>query len=289
MEIKLDELKLQKGYNYHFLGTTFHHPTLQEIVDLENGYKEYSEMVYSLITSVKNIADILWCENKIWYEDIKSDWDFFTQREILTCRQMPVKIELDGDSFETEGMFLSEATTKALNYFLGQNFEYVFLSKQIENSEESQILFVACMPDEEGLLVAKEDSLKFTEIYYNELNNFLVTINWVSTENEIDFTKGGNRYSKEYRLKQVYKKRKRNKKPNFTFGSIISSLIGSGISYEEIWKFPIYEVYECYYRLSKIKDYENTSYAYYAGNIDTKKHPIKWEEINWSSVLNIKK
>ena len=35
----------------------------------------------------------------------------------------------------------------------------------------------------------------------------------------------------------------------------------------------------------KIEEYNNTMSALYAGGIDTKKNPINWDKINWSSVI----
>ena len=45
-------------------------------------------------------------------------------------------------------------------------------------------------------------------------------------------------------------------------------------------------IYELYYRYIKIDDWKNTMQALHSGCIDTKKNPIEWEKINWSSVIN---
>ena len=287
MGIKFDELKLQRGYDYPYMQVKFKHPKLQEIVDLKNGYYEYRSMVESFTTSIIDIADILWCEAKIWYEDIKSDWFFFVQQQILFNNKKTIRIKLDGEDFETEGIFLSKNATKALNYFLGLKGEYVFIIKQIENTEEKQIIINHCKQDETGKLYTDDDSLKFTETHYNEFKNFLRTINWEKEDKEIDFQNGGTRKAKEYMLRQKYKKRKKNKKGDINFSSIISSLIAKGINYEDIWKLPIYEIYELYYRFNKIVSYENTANAFYTGNIDTKKATINWSEIDWSAIIKI--
>lgn len=287
MDIAIDELKLQRGFNYPYMQVEFKHPKLQEIVDLKEGYLEYRRMVESITLSVIDLADILWCETKVWYEDIESDWLFFVQQQILFNNKKTIRIKLDGEEFETEGVFLSEYATKALNYFLGLNGEYVFIVKEIENSEDRQIILNYCKLSENGELYTDDDCLKFTEAHYNELKKFLKTINWDKEDKEIDFQQGGTRKAKEYMLQQKYKKRKKNKKGDMNFSCIISSLIAKGIRYEDIWNLPIYEVYELYYRLNKIIRYENINNAYYTGNIDTKKTTINWSEIDWSTIIKI--
>lgn len=287
MNISLDELKLQRGYNYTYMQVEFKHPKLQEIVDLKGGYSEYRSMVDSISLSTIDLADVLWCEIKVWYEDIESDWLFFVQQQILFNNKKLVRIKLEGDNFITEGMFLSEYATKALNYFLGLKGEYVFIVKEIDNSEEKQIILNYCEKNEDGELYTDDNCLKFTETHYNELKNFLKTINWDKDDKDLDVQQGGTRRAKELILRQKYKKRKKNKKGDINLSSIVSSIIAKGIRYEEVWQLPIYEIYEIYYRLNKIVNYENTTNAYYAGNIDTKKTSINWSEIDWSAIIKI--
>ena len=265
----------------------FKHPKLQEIVDLKGGYSEYRSMVDSVSLSTIDLADVLWCETKVWYEDIESDWLFFVQQQILFNNKKSVRIKLEGDNFITEGMFLSDYATKALNYFLGLKGEYVFIVKEIENSEEKQIILNYCETDKNGELYTDDSCLKFTEAHYNELKNFLKIINWDKEDKDLDVQQGGTRKAKELILRQKYKKRKKNKKGDINLSSIVSSIIAKGIRYEEVWQLPIYEVYEIYYRLNKIVNYENTTNAYYAGNIDTKKTTINWSEIDWSAIIKI--
>ena len=49
-------------------------PKIKDIIEL--GYDTYMKYVSILITTKYDVADVLWFENKIWYEDIKNDWDF---------------------------------------------------------------------------------------------------------------------------------------------------------------------------------------------------------------------
>ena len=58
------------------------HPKVNKLFSDDVGkdvYSEYMKNLTLIITQSKDIADILWVENKIWYEDIKSEYEFFIQ------------------------------------------------------------------------------------------------------------------------------------------------------------------------------------------------------------------
>ena len=55
------------------------HPKLIDIVD---DYETYQLHLSIMVSTSLDVADLLWVESKIWYEDIKSEWKFFIQKAI---------------------------------------------------------------------------------------------------------------------------------------------------------------------------------------------------------------
>lgn len=283
----MEELSLLYGDDLHLDEIhSVRHPTLRDIKSI--GYEKYLQYVYLLISNSKDVADILWVEGKVWYEDIESEWEFFIQQSLLESKECDADILLDGEHTFGKGIVADAILNEALCFFLRLDGEFVFIQKAIENSDKKQIILVNAKYDENSVLLITDDCFKFTEYYYNLITQYLKDINWI----KIDylFLKGGNKWAKTVILKQRYKERKSKSSlnaPTVTIGSIISSIIAKGTSMRDIWDFPIYLVYDIYYRQCKIENYNNTMSALYSGGLDTKKNPINWEKINWSSVLTI--
>ena len=73
-----DSLKLSQLYSCK-------HPTLLDIEQLQtpNG-NLYLQYVNTLTSTSLDIADILWKECNIWYEDIKNEWQFFIEKGLTS-------------------------------------------------------------------------------------------------------------------------------------------------------------------------------------------------------------
>ena len=298
----MNSLSLQRGRGL-FLNAKYSvkHPTLGEIENLdydkyeqglvdEYGYDKYNQLLYALILNSKDLADILWFENQIWYEDIKSEWDFFIQRALAQTKIIEVDMNIEDIQGRTKAIAIDGNIKEALNFFLDIDGEFILIEKAIENSDQYQIILCNAQYKEQYInengdsitvYDVDESSFKFTELYYNKVVEFLKQINWINIE--YDFVKGGTRNAKIYILKNLYKKRNKIKKQSIDISTINSSVIAKGK--QDTWAMPIYAFYDCYYRLVKIEEYNNTMSALYAGGIDTKKNPINWEKINWSSVI----
>ena len=298
----MNNLSLQRGRKL-FLNKTYYvkHPTLGEIESLdydkyeqglvnEYGYDKYNQLLYALILNSKDLADILWFENQIWYEDIKSEWDFFIQRALAQTKIIEVDMNIEDIQGRTKAIAIDGNIKEALNFFLDIDGEFILIEKAIENSDQYQIILCNAQYKEQYInengdsitvYDVDENSFKFTELYYNKVVEFLKQINWINIE--YDFVKGGTRNAKIYILKNLYKKRNKIKKQSIDISTINSSVIAKGK--QDTWAMPIYAFYDCYYRLVKIEEYNNTMSALYAGGIDTKKNSIDWEKINWSSVI----
>lgn len=276
----MDELALQR--NKPFItetGLCMKQPTLDNIADI--GYSQYQSYLYAIISTPKDIADILWCKMKVWYEDIKSDWAFFLQSSLTDGRTVEVII----NTYSTMALGINEEQKNAFNFFLNKDCDYIIVNKKDAGEEPSDIYImgVEYTDNTKTTCIIDDHSFKISEDIYNDIVMFLKNTNWASFE--YDFTKGGTKRAKKYILEHDYKTRMKQKKPNVTLSSIVSSLIAKGQSYDGIWNFPVYMIYDLYYRYIKIDDWNNTMRALHSGCIDTKKNPINWDKINWSSII----
>ena len=283
----MDRLSLIKGKPLNLLDNLYvKHPTLSEIENLgENKYYEYLSCLTA--TSV-DVADILWFDLGIWYEDIESEWDFFLQKCLSNNESVKIRIKRSGSNLvktERNCIAINKKYTDAINFFLGTTGIYIVA--EINTFEKQKILYNATPVFKDDNLsyyfVDEEKSIKFTDFIYRETMKFLMQINWISKE--YDFLKGGTKGAKRYILNNMHKKRKKAHEDIIDLGSITSSLISKGIDAEFVWNMPIYLFYDVYYRFMKIDEYNNTANAFYNGCIDVKKTPINWENINWTTII----
>ena len=148
----MNNLSLQRGRGL-FLNAKYSvkHPTLGEIENLdydkyeqglvnEYGYDKYNQLLYALILNSKDLADILWFENQIWYEDIKSEWDFFIQRALAQTKIIEVDMNIEDIQGRTKAIAIDGNIKEALNFFLDIDGEFILIEKAIENSDQYQII-----------------------------------------------------------------------------------------------------------------------------------------------------
>lgn len=304
----VNDLQLLRGDSYELInGLLVKHPKLIDIYELdkranskENTDKlkdtqnddvvqDYATYRNLLVSNKYDVADILWCELNIWYEDIK-DWDFFLQKSLMTERKLDVYIEtLIGEiviPIKKEAACIDKMTAKALNYFLGLTGEYIVLDLNHDDIEEMVLCNVA--ENDDGLYIINQDNVKITEIIFKQMIEFLNLIHW--NKPDYEFLKGGSVGARKYILKHNYKERKKPKQDEYiiTLGSLVSSLIAKGTRYDDIWNYPIYLIYDLYFRHVKINEWQNTIDALHQGCIDTDKNPIDWQKLNWGSIISLK-
>ena len=142
--------------------------------------------------------------------------------------------------------------------------------------------------DDNIYLYCDEHEIAINEHFQMQISDFIRNINFMPMKHD-NIDNCGNRLTKIFKLEQQYKKRKRKKKQNvkIDLSSILSSLIWKGGKGSEVWNFPIYSVYDGYFRLNLIDNYDKTLTALYSGNIDTTKNKIDIEKINWSNIIKI--
>lgn len=88
---------------------------------------------------------------------------------------------------------------------------------------------------------------------------------------------------------KIQKSRQKAPKPksNIDLHSIISSVAWKcGVGINEIWNLTIYQLYDAYYRLNVIDNYDNITSGVYAGTIDGKK--IDLRKHHWSNIIKLK-
>lgn len=280
----MDKLSLLKGNALRLTDElSIRNITLGEIIDI--GYDKYIDYLSTMISSSLDVADILWYEMQIWYEDIKDEWTFFLQKSINEKELIDVYFYENNNIvyIEKDCMCISKMYEDALNFFFQLNGKYIVLEKK--NGESSQLILCNVKLNEKNKYTLESSSFKFTKYLYELLIPFLKEINWIN--DYYDFTHGGNKRAKKTILLHHYNSRhsKHRKMSYITLDSIVSSLISSGHNFKDIWDYPIYLIYDQYYRTIKINEYNNTINALYNGCIDTKKNPINWEKINWSAVI----
>lgn len=281
----MDKLSLLKGLPLKITDTiNLHHCTLGEIAEIGND--KYIEHLLTLTSSSLDVADVLLYEMEIWYEDIKDEWIFFLQKCIDDKETINILVKDENNKLigiETECITINKSYEDTLNYFFHLNGKYII--SEIDTNGVKQFVIINVSVDENGNNFITESSFKFTKYIYEISVNFLKEIHWIN--DDYDFIHGGTKRAKKYMLLQNYKDRQKphKKKPNITLESIVSSLISYGHNAKDIWDYPIYLIYDQYYRTIQINEYKNTITALYNGCIDTKKNPINWDKINWSAVI----
>jgi len=300
----MSNLMLLHGENLELLnGIMIKCPKVYDVLELEKlkilnkskfpeeSFGDYNDYVQILTSTSLDVADILWFDMQIWYEDIKSEWNFFVQKSILNKKMIDVFLEVEiGEkklNIKKQAVTIDKLYRDSLNYFLGLSGEYVLLDITSEN-KDTQVVMCNVQKNELNEYIIDDNNIRFTEVLYYSLLDYLKKINWMIKK--YMFLDGGAKYAKRYILKEEYKQRNKknnNEKYYVSFDSIISSLIAKGINYNDIWNFPVYLVYDLYYRNIKIDDWKNTMDALHNGCIDTTKNPINWDQLNWGSVINL--
>lgn len=289
--MNINKLFLQHGNNMPLYKNFYiKHPKLIDIVELQGTEKDLYSSYISVLTSTSlDIADILWVEQQIWYEDIKNEWLFFIEKACIESKEITFykkNIDKDNDNIKSipnKSILINDDFCKAIGFFTDVSTDYI-----VYNTDDNMVL-LSVNKDSDGFYYYTDNSFMFTEYCYNICKQFLSKINWIDNK-DYDVIHGGTKYAKKYILQNEYNCRmddlKRHKPPLITLDSITSSLMAKGISPKEIWDLPIYLIYNLYYRYIQFESWNGTTQALYNGCVDTKKHPINWEKINWSKIID---
>lgn len=293
MEIPISKLSLMNGDDfklYSHNGTDYYirNPKLLDIVELDKIEPgKYFEYLFILSSTVNDVADVLWCETQTWYEDL-DDWAFFIQRNITTEQNKLSNIYTidyagkDQIKIYLDCILMSDNFNDAMNYFFNTTGKYVIINKERDGNYDNFIT-INVHEASNNCYVYNTNNLKLSKHTYNIMIEYLSKLHWI--KRDYDFLHGGTKKAKKYILQNDYKTRKKNKKPKVDLSSIVSSLIAKGQRKEEVFNMSIYLIYELFYRYYRIENYDNTMTALYTGNIDTKKHPVNFDKIDWSNII----
>ena len=258
------------------------HPTLADVCDLD----KYENYTYIMMITSDDIADVMWHNSKKLYTDIKSEWLFFIQKELISARGSDVYV-VDNNVYRIDSncVLINSDYRDALNYFLSLDCEYMVMTVGTGDNEQ---ITLRSLNRDGNMLIFNKDNFQFTESFYLQMVEYLRQIN--DYHPDYYWKKCPTKRGKKMLLEQEYRRResreKNNRKSNVDLGSLVSALIARGQPYKEIWDYPIYMIYDLYRRLSKVDEYNGTMRALYSGCIDTKKNPINWDKVNWAAIIN---
>lgn len=149
-----------------------------------------------------------------------------------------------------------------------------FCENKIEFVDEMGLFFLGDVTEQR--VIHKEN--------YEAIKNTLLLQNYIPLHVKPNF---GNE-----RAKELYVRIRRNKKMYSSSqedGSRLFSVISS-ISWKSriglsVWDLTIYQLFDAYYRLSVVDQYEHTMQGIYAGTIDGQK--VRQKELDWSKNIDI--
>ena len=259
---------------------------LSDVVSIgEDIYREY---VGIFTTTSVDIADILFFDMGIWYQNIDNEWNFFVEKSLVNSRDITVRFNIGNFEIDQKLKSVNESYKKAFNFLFeykeNPDVEREYFLWQTGNKKDGYQMVLASAIKDGDKYVYNENNFKITEHYYRLIMDFVTTSNWIKKDD--DLLKCKTRKAKIWKMEDMKRKRKSIRKKDLVdLSSIVSSLITKGQNYSDIWDYPIYLIYDIYYRLMKIDNYENISFAYYNGKIDTKKTKIDFDKINWSNII----
>lgn len=125
-----------------------------------------------------------------------------------------------------------------------------------------------------------------TENKFNEIKNVIKQSNCLRELEKEEEIKPGNERAKKFIEMLKLKKQNAPKTNDINLISIISSIAWrSHIGINSVWDLTIYQLYDAFYRLDVIDNYDKTLTGIYAGTIDGKK--INLKKINWAKFIKI--
>lgn len=259
---------------------------LSDVVSIgEDTYREY---VGIFTTTSVDIADILFFDMGIWYQNIDNEWNFFVEKSLVNSKDITVRFNIGNFEIDQKLKSVNESYKKAFNFLFeykeNPDVEREYFLWQTGNKKDGYQMVLASAIKDGDKYVYNENNFKITEHYYRLIMDFVTTSNWIKKDD--DLLRCKTRKAKIWKMEDMKRKRKSIRKKDLVdLSSIVSSLITKGQNYSDIWDYPIYLIYDIYYRLMKIDNYENISFAYYNGKIDTKKTKIDFDKINWSNII----
>jgi hypothetical protein len=132
------------------------------------------------------------------------------------------------------------------------------------------------------------DESVLTEEKFDYIKRLVRIANNIPEKTQEEEYKAGNERARKFleKLKKQREEIQKVKKQKINLHSMISAVGWKAQSFDFISKLNIYQLYDGYYRLGVIDNYNHTMTGIYSGNIDGSK--IKLDDINWSNIIKIK-
>lgn len=209
--------------------------------------QEYTSWSSAIITKPKDIADILWVKQNIYYKDL-DEWLFV----FIQCFDL-----------QTNKIVKNSPLLKGLRYM----FEYDFVPTINPNEDNIEKRFYFNIYNKNQEWLAKIDKVNFEKIreiicLVNYIKpNELSTWNYAYDKHE---KKALSNYYKKYRERDVSK----NKNYDFSLETVLRFLkLETHTSYEELLDNSLYEIYSCYSMKSSTYQTLALNVGIYGGNL----------------------
>ena len=293
-DTKFSSLYLQSGFDYVLYTVngrdyTVRNPKLRDVLDLEKREPGlYYSYLYMLSTISLDMAEALWVESGIYWEEIKDEWAFFLQRCLGgEFHFIDVLVSEDNTKVITNALQVCDYYRDAFNWFFHTTGEWIFMT---DNSVQTQNM------DNTSLVNVKEIQYRGRNVYeYNE-DNYRLTFHTRSIL--VDYLKKVNGDVDDYEfmrfpleksckifLEKMYKKHQKEAKrgAKVDLSSMVSSVVARGQSYKDLLDYPIFLIRDLYQRFYKIDNYNLTVQGYLQHGDPKKK--LDYDKIDWGVII----
>lgn len=291
---KLSNLYLQSGFDFILYSKdgrdySVRNPTLRDVIELEKREVGlYYTYLYRICTSSLDMAEELWCEAGIYYEDIKSEWAFFIQRALGgELRFIDTIVKENSSEIIVPAVRVCDAFRDAFNWFFRTTGEWILLTN--ENIEVDNM-------DNTSLVNVEETTYRKRKVYRYEETNYRLTFFTLGTlqeylkkinhiENDYEFTRVAFKSATKKYLTYMYKQHQSEAKrgARIDLSSIVSSLVTRGQRYQDILDYSLYLIRDMFSRYYKIDNYNNTVMAYLQNG--DPKNKLDFEKIDWGVII----
>lgn len=192
----------------------------------------------------------------------------------------------DVDDLELENVDLTALTTYDLIVTQCEvNKEYLqlvtdalsmFFKDKVGYSNEYYLFYLGDIRD--GRIIYRDN--------YEDIKAIIRKQNFIQEKKKEEYNPA-NEQAKQFieKLKRLKKERPKTKE-TVNLHSIISSIAWkSHIGIHAVWDLTIYQLFDAYYRLDVVDNYDKTLAGIYAGTVDASK--INMKELNWSKIIRL--
>jgi ABC-type multidrug transport system ATPase subunit len=152
----------------------------------------------------------------------------------------------------------------------------MFFKDKVSYSDEYYLFYLGDIHD--GRIIYRDN--------YEEIKAIIRKQNFIQEKKKEEYNPA-NEQARQFieKLKRLKKERPKTKE-TVNLHSIISSIAWkSHIGIHAVWDLTIYQLFDAYYRLDVVDNYDKTLAGIYAGTVDASK--INMKELNWSKIIRL--